>query len=90
MEFDLEKFLGSPKEYLMTLSSAKKEDLLAVAAKPAISYPPTIVKAELLGRKLDFLVRNATIAESDGAPLRHLTLGRGVPAMPLEIRKSQN
>ena len=84
MSFDLGKFLSSPKEFLLTLGSARKDDLRQIADKATIPYPSTIVKAELLGKVLDFLVNKATISESDAAPLRHLTLGRGAPAVPSE------
>ena len=55
MSFNLEGFLKSPKENILTLKNARKEDLRKIAAHAGISFQSNTVKAELLGIILDFL-----------------------------------
>ncbi|XP_068229909.1 uncharacterized protein [Palaemon carinicauda] len=77
MPFDLEKFLGAPREHLNTLQEAKKDQLRQIAVRARISVGHAVVKAELLGKILDFLINSGNITEEEALPLRPLTLERG-------------
>ncbi|XP_068205629.1 uncharacterized protein [Palaemon carinicauda] len=77
MPFDLEKFLGAPREHLNTLQEVKKDQLRQIAVRARISVGHAVVKAELLGKILDFLINSGNITEEEALPLRPLTLERG-------------
>ncbi|XP_068245891.1 uncharacterized protein [Palaemon carinicauda] len=77
MPFDLEKFLGAPREHLNTLHEAKKDQLRQIAVRARISVGHAVVKAELLGKILDFLINSGNITDEEAIPLRPLTLERG-------------
>ncbi|XP_064098186.1 uncharacterized protein LOC135209441 [Macrobrachium nipponense] len=77
MPFDLEKFVGAPREHLNTLQEAKKDQLRQIAVRARISVGHAVVKAELLGKIIDFLINSGNITEEEALPLRPLTLERG-------------
>ncbi|XP_066964237.1 uncharacterized protein [Macrobrachium rosenbergii] len=78
MSFNMEKFFEDPRGHLLSLKDAKKNDLRKIAEQAGIPVLPSMVKAELLGRVLDFLVAKASVSSEENASLRPLTLGRGV------------
>ncbi|XP_068231305.1 uncharacterized protein [Palaemon carinicauda] len=77
MSFNAGKFFEDPRGHLLSLRDAKKNDLRNIAEQAGIPVLPSMVKAELLGRVLDFLVAKASVSSEETAPLRPLTLGRG-------------
>ncbi|XP_068208711.1 uncharacterized protein [Palaemon carinicauda] len=77
MSFNAGKFFEDPRGHLLSLRDAKKNDLRKIAEQAGIPVLPSMVKAELLGRVLDFLVAKASVSSEETAPLRPLTLGRG-------------
>ncbi|XP_068249256.1 uncharacterized protein [Palaemon carinicauda] len=77
MSFNAVKFFEDPRGHLLSLRDAKKNDLRKIAEQAGIPVLPSMVKAELLGRVLDFLVAKASVSSEETAPLRPLTLGRG-------------
>ncbi|XP_068240638.1 uncharacterized protein [Palaemon carinicauda] len=75
MPFDLEKFLANPREELLTLRLAKKQELLTVAIKCQIPTEITYVKARIIDDILQFLLNKNVITEDneDVEELRTLT-----------------
>ncbi|XP_066980073.1 uncharacterized protein [Macrobrachium rosenbergii] len=64
------------REHLNTLRETKKDQLRQIAERARISVSHAVVKAELLGKILDFLVHSGNITEEEALPLRPLTLER--------------